>query len=125
MRSSRWRTLIKIVVFIILFLLIQQAFTFVLEPENVYARLMMHGMYEQESIDIVFLGASHAYRSFVPSVFDEKTGMNTYNVGTSSQTLKDSYYLLKEVFKTHDPKQVVLESGYSRFATTDYNGMKA
>lgn len=125
MRSSKWKIVCKTVIFVLLLLLIQEGFAFMLTPAKVYTRLMLHGMYEQETMDLVFAGASHTYRSFDPDVFDEELGVSSYNLGSSSQTMKDSYYVLKEMFRSHTPKRVVLESGYARFLEPDSNSLKS
>lgn len=39
-----------------------------------YTRLTFHEMYEQDNIDVLFIGSSHCYRSFVPDILDEEMG---------------------------------------------------
>ncbi len=48
-----------------------------------------------KKFDIVFLGSSHCYRSFDPAFF-EKNKITAYNLGSSSQTPLNSYFLLKK-----------------------------
>lgn len=45
--------------------------------------------------DILFFGSSHAYRAFDPKVFKE-FGYRSYNLGSSSQTPLNSYFLMKK-----------------------------
>lgn len=61
-----------------------------------------------EKLDVLFLGSSHAYRSFDPRIFRSK-GLTTFNLGTSGQDLYGSYYLLKHFILEKAPKCVVLE----------------
>ncbi|MBR2951335.1 MAG: hypothetical protein IKC46_15995 [Lachnospiraceae bacterium] len=73
---------------------------------------MMHEMYEQENIDVLFLGSSHCYRSIVPEIMDREMNVLTFNGGTSSQQPVASYYLLKEAAKEHKIDRVYMELYY-------------
>ena len=59
-----------------------------------------------QNYDLIFLGSSHCYRCFDPSVF-QKYGLNTYNLGSSSQTPINSFSILNSVIK--NTKAVLLE----------------
>ena len=64
---------------------------------------------EQASADLLFVGASRVYRSFVPEVFKEKCGLDlVVNAGSSSQRLSGSYYQLKDLMPRIHPRHVVL-----------------
>lgn len=79
-----------------------------------FSRLMMHDLYTQkENVDLFFVGASHTYRSFDPAVFDEELAVNSFNLGTSSQTYEGGYFLLKEAMKKNTPECVIIEITYS------------
>lgn len=79
-----------------------------------FSRLMMHDLYTQkENVDLFFVGASHTYRSFDPAVFDEELQVNSFNLGTSSQTYEGGYFLVKEALKKHNPKCVIVEITYA------------
>lgn len=76
-------------------------------------RITMHELYEQENIDVLFLGSSHSYRSINTAILDEEwEGVNTFNAGTSSQNLVGSYYLLREAAKENRISTVYLEVFY-------------
>ncbi len=81
---------------------------------------MIHSFYslERNSLDVLCIGSSHAYYSFQPNVLWEQTGITSYVLGSTSQTLPCSYYLLKEALKYQKPEVVLLESYY--FRTRDY-----
>lgn len=55
------------------------------DDSSSYTRLTMHEFYNQENIDILFMGASHCYRGFDTNVTEEMLGCNTFNLGSSSQ----------------------------------------
>lgn len=79
-----------------------------------YTRITFHEMYEQDNIDILFVGSSHCYRSFIPEIFDKELGgVNSFNVGSSSQALDGSYVIIKEAVKYYDIKHIYLELFYN------------
>lgn len=64
---------------------------------------------ENKDIDMIFIGASRTYRSFVPEIFEEKLSMeNVVNAGSSSKPYSASYYQLKDLLKNFNPKHIVL-----------------
>lgn len=84
----------------------------ILEPIS-YAMYFNHDLNVLEDanadVDMVFVGASRVYRSFVPSVFEEKLGVkNVINAGSSSQYISGSYYQLEELIERFHPKYVIL-----------------
>ena len=72
----------------------------------------MEGFYDQEenSVDVLILGSSHAFCSFVPELLWEKHGYSSYIMGSAVQPLWISYYYLEEALKTQSPKVIVLEA---------------
>lgn len=81
----------------------------------------IHSFYEEEKnqIDVIFIGSSHAYSSFSPMELWNDTGISSYNLGSSSQSIPCSYYLIKECIRTQHPKVIVLES-YGAKYDADY-----
>ena len=77
-----------------------------------YTYRMMAEMYAAEDISALFLGSSHAYRSYDPALADELLGVPTFNAGSSSQFLDQSYYLLREIAAVHDLDTVYLDTYY-------------
>ena len=64
---------------------------------------------KNESYDLIFVGASRVYRSFVPKIFEEKSVYkNVLNAGSSSQSLAGSYYETKDLIERYHPKTIVL-----------------
>jgi hypothetical protein len=59
-----------------------------------------------EKFDYIFLGSSHCYRGLDPGEFS-KAGLNTYNLGGSSQTPANALPLLNKYI--HQTKNVILE----------------
>ena len=59
-------------------------------------------------VDILFLGSSHAYRTFDTRYFDS-LGYRTFNLGSSNQTPVQTYVLLQQYLIRLNPKLVVFE----------------
>lgn len=102
---------LKVLIFIVLFIACGKFLRFILvDDTESYTRIMMHELYNpEENIDILFVGSSHCYFSFVPTITDEIFGKNTFNAGSSSQGLDASYELIREANKDNDLEQVYLE----------------
>jgi len=77
--------------------------------------------YEQEenSVDVLILGSSHAFEDFNTGVLWDEYGMASYVLGGSGQPLWNTYYYLKEALKTQKPKLIVLE-GYMLVLSIEY-----
>jgi len=61
-----------------------------------------------ENVDVLFLGSSHAYRGFDTRIFN-KSGIKTFNLGSSSQTPVQTQVLLSRYVNVLNPKTVVYE----------------
>lgn len=59
-------------------------------------------------VDILFLGSSRSYRHFDTRIF-EKQGYRSFNLGSSSQTLLQTEYLVNKYYTKLNPKIVVLD----------------
>lgn len=71
-----------------------------------------NGFYQmpKNSVDVIFLGSSHAVSFFSPQEIYNNTGVKSYNLGCEQQNLLASYYWLQEALKYQTPKVVVLET---------------
>lgn len=59
-------------------------------------------------VDIIFIGSSHCYRGFDPRIF-KRLGLKTFNMGSTSQTPLNSYYLIRDRLDQLKPKLVIIE----------------
>lgn len=107
MRASK-RLIISLIAGVLLLALIFVGSDFVLTPAGSYTRLLFHELYAQERVDIAFAGSSNCYRAYDPAVIDALTGKNTFNIGSSLQTMKGTYYMVAELLRVHRPETVVL-----------------
>lgn len=74
---------------------------------------------EQDSIDVIAFGSSHAYTTINTAVLYDEYGMSSFVLGGSCQPIWDSYYWMKEALKTQSPKVLLLE-GASLTRTVDF-----
>lgn len=86
---------------------------FLVDDTLSYTRITMHEFYEQDAIDTVFVGASHCYRSFVPSIINEKAGVCSFNLGSSNQQIDLSFLLMQEAVEKYDIKNIIVEVSFN------------
>lgn len=98
---------LRTMLFLFILGLLFRAANYYLYNDNTYTRVMLYEMYNAEQIDVAFIGSSNVYRHFDTEIWDKDLGMCTFNLGTSSQTPDDAYYVMKEVFKNQSPKYCI------------------
>jgi len=69
-----------------------------------------------KKVDVLVLGASHAYRGFDPRIF-KKNGINIFVLGSSSQTPIQTEYLVNKYIDKFKPKLVLYDVDYNNFET--------
>lgn len=109
-----WKVIVTGIAFLIVLSLCNRILWYLLiDDTGSYTRIAMYELYHQEqNVDVLVLGSSHAYRSLDPRVMDKIFETNTFNAGSSSQSLDGSYTLLVEAGKQYDLKKVYLEMYY-------------
>ncbi|MCI8994072.1 MAG: hypothetical protein HFI30_00080 [Lachnospiraceae bacterium] len=65
---------------------------------------------EEDSLDVLVLGSSHAYEDINPAVLWKEQGIAAYDLCGSIQPMWNTYYYLKEALKTQTPRLVILEA---------------
>lgn len=63
----------------------------------------------ENSMDVIVLGSSHAQYSFLPTLFNQQTGLYSFVLGSACQPYEVSYEMLKEALKTQSPELVIME----------------
>ena len=71
----------------------------------------MEQFYKQEenSIDVLVLGSSHAFVNINPQILYEQEGIEAYNLCASMQPTWHTYYYLKEALEYQNPKLIVMD----------------
>lgn len=67
-------------------------------------------------VDILFIGSSHSCRAFDTRIF-ARYGYTSFNMGSTSQTYLNSYYLLKKHIDRLNPKLIIVETYYRLFSS--------
>lgn len=115
----------KVLLMLLALFLVEQAAVFGLEPVT-YTYYLEKDLtdlkWQGKEPDVVLVGDSRIYRSFVPKIMDEKLGDGahcTLNTGTGSQSIQESYYYLKDLMKSYPVKYAVVELTYTCFLQTE------
>lgn len=107
-RNNLIRCLIFLVILGAVFFYLNQAFT-IADSEESKKNFNQFYSEKENTLDGVYFGASTANRYWAaPKVFHE-TGMAIYNLGTTSQPLVVTKYLMEESEKTQNPKLFIVE----------------
>lgn len=115
-KTSKWQVLLRAVVFwIIAILLLGRTQEIVSKKyyypsfENVEPTLNGINSLEKNQLDVLFMGTSHIEYGVSPLQIYEDTGILSYNMSTAKQSVPNTYFLLKRVFKRQNPKVVMVD----------------
>lgn len=71
---------------------------------------------QDDTVDVLILGSSHAFESFNTGILWDEYGMASFVLGGSVQPMWNTYYYLKEALKTQTPDVIVLEAYMTVFS---------
>lgn len=80
---------------------------------------------ESNSVDIMFIGNSHAYCTFNPAVIEPIIGKRVFNAGIPDQKIDMVCYTLQDMLKKQKPETVVLEAYALGRSDSSYEGYVA
>lgn len=122
------KTILRIFLFFLIFLLLFSGFTHLLVPKNNSSEAGIHDDWAkgflaepENTIDVLVLGDSELYSCLVPLVIWQEHGITSYTCGTSDQKLYQAESFLHRAFETQSPKVVLLETNilYRDYSFTD------
>lgn len=89
--------------------------------------LRVEGFYQEErdTLDVVFIGASDIYTSFMPGRAYEKYGFTSYLLASESITSDGVLTAVKEVVRTQHPSLVVIEANAFLYGNADNDANEA
>lgn len=109
--------MVSAVLFIAILASLLMGFSFIMKPGrsanvNALEDPLTNGILSEKknTIDVIFLGDSECYSTFIPLQIWKEQGITSYVCGTSDQVLSYSYELLAKSVKKQNPKVVVLET---------------
>ncbi|WP_299582208.1 hypothetical protein [Mucilaginibacter sp.] len=73
-----------------------------------FTRKRLNEAKEIKNVDLIVVGSSHAYRGYDPRIF-KKAGINTFNLGSTSQSPLQTQYLVSKYIKNLNPKFVIID----------------
>ena len=65
---------------------------------------------EDNSLDVIFLGSSHAYHSFNPEIIDELIPIESFALGIPGDNLPILYHEVREVLHSQSPKLIAIDT---------------
>lgn len=104
------KKIIKIFIFIVLFLFLINVIGKILTPYN--SRIKRWDSFysiPKNELDTIFLGSSHSYATYYPRMLDNLLEINSFNMASNSQQMDQLYFNLKEILKYQKPKIVFIE----------------
>lgn len=115
--KRKWKSILALVCFVFASLMILVVSSKIFIPKwttNKDAKMtnVMQGFYQLKpnSLDVLFLGDSSAYRGISPLEIWQQTGITSYVYGSPAQRAWLGYYMLKHALAYQKPKVVVLEA---------------
>ena len=109
------KNIIKLIAFIILFLLLLNVVTIIITPKWIKstdpALSRIKGFYKEKkgTLDVIVIGNSDVGRGYSPITVWDEYGIASYNLGTSSQSMGLAYYLAKESLCYQTPNLMILD----------------
>ena len=102
------KILIAVVSFLLIFFFIQPLFVPKYYGDST-DRVNGYSYLEQNSIDVLFLGASQMFCTIDAGKLTDEYGISSYDFGSNSQNMPITEYYCREALKTQSPKIVMLE----------------
>lgn len=111
---KRFFLIFKILTFLVIFFLLTIPVSFLLKDDvNSYSRVLTHEFYAQDSIDILFCGASHVSHGIDARISDKAFGKNTFSTGTPSQGINGTYAIIQQTLQKYKVSKIFLECDFA------------
>ena len=114
---DRIKTVIKASILIICILAVVYTVDIILTPKYFYddewpttATYLDFYDLERDSVDVLFMGSSHAGSFFNPQILYDTYNIVSYNLSSEQQSMLVTYYWLKEALRYQSPKVVILDT---------------
>ena len=110
LRIKKTGVLLRCICFLLILSILLSWLTWNLQ-EHCLVDISETGFFHQprQSIDILYVGSSHAYAAIKPSQIEDRTGLHGYTLAASDMAAKTMYYFLKAALRRQSPRYVVLE----------------
>lgn len=85
------------------------------------SRVTIHDFYEEEPVDILFIGTSHTLFSLDAQMLTEELDQSVFDLSVVGPDFVKMYYLLNEALRTKEIKRVFVEMSISRLGIEGKN----
>lgn len=103
------KNLINTLIFLAIFIIVINCMGDIFRNKEFAETIYTFKEEEKNSLDVLFIGASTCYRFFSPQELWKSYGITSYNLGTSEQSLAESYFVLKYALEDQLPQLVVMD----------------
>lgn len=103
------KNIIHILIFLTIFVIVISYVEDIFRTKEAADTIYTFKEEEKNSLDVLFIGASTCYRFFSPQELWNSYGITSYNMGTSEQSLAESYFVLKYALDDQSPQLVVMD----------------
>jgi len=106
--------IIKIILFLILFLLVVKLSEkyFIKEDRFNFANYTFNKVSDTLDFDLLFFGSSKSYCSYNPTTFKNNLDVNSFNLAGQGQVLEVTKFVIDEALKKTHPKLIVVDVSY-------------
>lgn len=99
---------VRVVLFIMGFLMINAVIEFLFLRINKDSLLVMHDLSTTKNIEIAFVGSSLSRNHVSNAVIENHLGWNSFNLSVGTARNATNYAMMRELFKNQTPKVIVL-----------------
>ena len=109
MKDFKYKNSFKSLIYILLIILIVSGLVMVLPNKAYKLKLTFENFYEMSNQnEFIIVGSSSTYNALNPTIMDEITGKDSYNLATPAQSLEDTYYLVKNIYEKYTPQNIII-----------------
>lgn len=108
------KAMVKGSIFIVILLIVASVLNSIFILKSDHRSKLIEGLYKHtgDAYDVVLMGSSHMNGGIDPNILWHQYGLTSFNYATGGQPIDVTYYLLKEVLKTHPNPIVVVDLYY-------------
>ena len=111
MKNQNVAKFIRLTSFLLIAAVLFVATSFAFERKTNIAKMKEFYSLEQNSLDYIVLGSSHAYCTINPLEVWNESGLRGFVLASQCQPIRATYHYVVEAFKTQSPKYIFIE-GY-------------
>jgi len=118
------KKLLITIVFLTVFVIANSILNFILVQPGL-TRVILHELESNDDYKCIILGTSHGSYGIDANIVSKESGTKTMSLCIGGEYLQDSYYLLKQAFKTNNPELIVLDVDFQYLMNVPQNSVSA